>query len=205
MADKLLLEKTVHKKSKITMIVLDLETTGLDRNHSQIINLGAVHLESGDELYLECYPDRSKGLDNAFDDFTTNIHGVTRARWYDRSEYGGHYLGQKQTVDIFIEFCLDQEPTPLLAGKNIGSFDCMIAHRSWDGTFSMKWPLGHRFLEIASLAYGIYGKMLSSHELADLAGEIREQEIHTGISGARHEAAILRKLLELSNWPVINE
>ena len=72
----------------------------------------------------------------------------------------------------------------------------MILHRIYDGTFDMSWALGHRFLDISSLLYLKTGKLLSSREIPKFLGIEPESDLHSGISGARHEYTVLKKVLE---------
>ena len=72
----------------------------------------------------------------------------------------------------------------------------MIMCRALEGNFDFNWNLGHRFFEISTLAYVLTGEM-SANKIADALGIPREDELHTGIGGARQEAAVLRELLDL--------
>ena len=173
------------------MIVVDIETTSLDREHTQIIDIGAVHHETGKELYIECRPDFTMPM--SCNRFSSVVNGVEFEDWLNRSEE--KYASQKDGAVEFVNWCLEHDgEKPVLGGNNIAAFDCMILCRMYDGNFDLNWPLGHRFVDIHSMFYGKFKKSLGSDDIAKYLDVEPEVKPHTGIAGARHESLIFKKL-----------
>lgn len=180
------------------MLIVDIETTSLDRNKAEIINLGAIDVETGDELFIECRPTASQyllhqiGLDS-FDSETTNIHGVDKELWFLRRELNDDsFFNQREAIEILIDFA-DRRNTALLAGWNIGQFDFLILCRVFTGNMNLDWYFGHRCVDLASICYHQFGEFLGSKDIAKKLG-IKPEGIHTGITGARLEYEVWKKL-----------
>lgn len=110
------------------IIIIDIETTGLCRLTSQIVNIGAVHYQSGKEFYVECRPDSTKEYN--FDEKAAEINGTDPEEFADRPAF--QYAEQKEAVDELEQWV--KEVTEgrefIIAGLNISAFDMMVLCRA---------------------------------------------------------------------------
>lgn len=184
------------KKEKMNenIIIVDIETSGLCRLTSQIVNIGAIHAASGDEFYIECAPDKTKDFE--YNEISGQINGVTEKMFMERSKDPRTFVNQKFAVEYLEQICLNWTDSPYLCGQNFAAFDAMIMHRTLYGNFDMTWPLGYHFLDIGTLAYSVFNKPMGSRSIAEALGIEPEQDIHTGISGARQELKVVSLLFD---------
>ena len=178
------------------LIIVDIETSSLCRLTSQMVNIGAVHLDSGEEFFIECLPNMAEY--NGYNPESGKINGVTKEAFLARvDERSGRYVSQEYSVTRLEEFCLDKAEKPYLCGANFSGFDAMILHRTKYGNFDMSWPLGHRFLDIGSLGFSVFGEAMGMVKLCEKLEIAPEDVIHTGIGGARKEAECVKALLSI--------
>ena len=187
-------------KMENRVVVVDIETSGLDKTRCQIVNIGASDLLSDAEFYVECYPDTN--VKYTFEEKAAEINGTDPEEFAERPyDTSGQYLGQKEAVDALERFCMDLcggDEKILLAGQNISSFDAPILCRTQQGNMNLQWAFGYHFLEIGTLGWAATGQM-SAVKIADALQIDREDKLHTGIGGSRHEKIVLTKLLEILN------
>lgn len=168
------------------MIVLDIETTGIDPLRHCMLSLGAVDFDTGDEFYGECqvYPDR------IIDDFALGINGFTREQCTDKNKpYPfGLYVS-------FLMWAAGREP--LLAGQQVGSFDAKflrVIHDTYNGEVIAPWPFGHRTVDLHSVAYSKFRKSMKLDEILVACGLDPEPKPHNALTGAKLEAECFKHL-----------
>jgi len=128
----------------IYMIVIDVETTGLDPNRHAVISLGAIDLENTEHVfYSEC-----RAFEGAeIDEDALIVNGFSKKDILDPSKQDPLIL-----ILGFIEFsklCKDMT----LAGLNVGVFDLafleMTAKRE-----KVNWIFGRHTIDLHTLCYG---------------------------------------------------
>lgn len=175
------------------IITVDIETTGLCRNTSQIVDIGACHLFSKSTFQVECMPDLTKHY--VFEEGASKVNGVDPDEFAFR--VGVNYFEQKESVHHLIDWV--KEVTEgrdfIIAGQNVAAFDMQILCRTITGDFNFNWSLGYRFLDIGSIFFAKYGYVAGSDRIAKELGLDPEQRPHKGLNGATHEAEVLSRLL----------
>ncbi len=127
------------------MIVVDVQTSGLNPRKHSILSIGAVEFEhSGNTFYIECQVDP----DAAVEAKALEVNGFTEEQIVDPS---------KPTLKEALEKWLDWAiaiPERTLAGHNTAFDYAMLeaACRKYD----LGWPFGSRTVDLHSLAYADY-------------------------------------------------
>jgi DNA polymerase III epsilon subunit-like protein len=170
------------------MIVLDIETSGLDPQRHGMLSLGAVDFATGEEFYGEC----SLTPHNLCDDAALAINGFKRE---DISP------GKKQPPDeLYWKFVLwthHLEGDRILAGHNIGHFDILFLERIHNSGWFPKWGFGFRTVDLHSVAYSVLHKSLSHSDICRALGIEPEPKPHNALYGARSERAALMELFRI--------
>ena len=99
------------------MIVLDIETGGLEPRQNPLLSIGAVDYQTGDEFYIECgaHPDLQ------CDDAPLAVNGFTSEQAFDPSKPSG-----REAYALFAEWARGRDN--VLAGQQVGSFDIPFLH-----------------------------------------------------------------------------
>jgi DNA polymerase III epsilon subunit-like protein len=179
------------------MIVVDIETSGVDPRMHSIISIGAVELENPDnEFYGECAVwDGAEILDEALE-----INGFTREDITDPS---------KQTLEILMIGFLDwvrNLPNHTLAGHNLGDFDVPFLKDS-ARRYHLDFFLPKRTIDTHTLTYmhmikkGLVPPVekgrsaINSHFVQSYVG-IKEVPLpHNALTDARWTAEAISRLL----------
>lgn len=173
------------------MIVLDIETTGIDPNRHCMLSLGAVDMETGKTFYGECciYPKCE------VDPRALEINGF---RSEDISPYSKK--GKQWPHELYLSF-LDWTTMfddKLLAGHNIGHLDMPfleLIHAEKINNPDNPWPFGYRTVDLHSVAYTVLGESLSHEKICQRLGLVPEPKPHNALQGALSECAALQILL----------
>jgi len=166
------------------MIIVDTETTGLDPQSHQMLSLGAVDYETGEEFYGECRLLNT----HSWTQKALNLNGFSYEQMID--------IGKQTPQELLIKFIFwSEKREKLIAGHNIGSFDVQFMQAIKIGSTKIQWPFGYRFIDLHSTAYAILGKSLGLEELCDELGIEREVLPHNALNGAKKEAECFKKLL----------
>ena len=170
------------------LILVDIETTGLDRERSGILSIGAVDYNSDKEFYIGTYP----GSDVLIEPAALKLNGL--------------YLNDKATpikdaVQQFIDWSLSIYDKPILGGENVGQFDAIMLCKAFTGDMSLNWIFKHRVVDLHSIVYFLTGKSLSLKLAAEECGMRPEPEIHHALNGAKKAKEVLRYLHSLYNNP----
>ena len=96
------------------MIILDIETTGLDPLKNGIVSIGAVSFDNPNEtFYEECKIDS----DDLIEEEALKINGFTKEQITDKNKQP-----QSELINKFYSW-LEKQDDRILAGHNIGFFD----------------------------------------------------------------------------------
>jgi DNA polymerase III epsilon subunit-like protein len=184
------------------MIILDIETGGLDPRKNALLSIGAVDYEVGDEFYIECRAWSELALDAT----ALAINGFTVAQAMDES---------KPFADVaycqFLRWC--QGRPGLIGGQQVGSFDLRFLRAIHDSALATveegntayvhygkikdigQWPFGHRSVDLHSVAFSKLGKSLSLDGILIAVGLQPEPKPHNALTGARLERDAFKRLL----------
>lgn len=155
------------------MIVIDLETSGVNPEKNSILSLGAVDFENPENrIYIECRP--RDGSD--WDDVAEKVHGISE------SEATRKELSEKELVRKFMEWALPIK-NKTLAGQ--------CTHFDWNFLqaafmrYKLAWIFGHRLIDLHSIAYGLFMQAGHKIPLRDGISDISLDIIlvHLGIPG----------------------
>lgn len=182
------------------MIIVDVETTGVDEVKHAILSVGAVDFDNpSNQFYEEC-----RAWDGAhIDDEGLAINGFKREQVLDQT---------KQTDEELIRHFMDwakgvNEQT--LAGQN-PSFDRDFLHRAAD-RYHLEWPFAFRTIDQHSVCFthmirrGVTPPIINNHTAlnSDLimkyVGIPAEPHPHNALNGAKVAAEALSRLLYGTN------
>ena len=125
------------------MIVIDIETSGVDPTQHGILSIGSVDFETGDEFYGECRLDFGLGWTNE----ALVINGFTVEQILDSSK--------QHSSNLLVDFMEWAKPrSSMLAGQNVGSFDLqflLACHKNHDVV--NKWNFRYHTIDLHSVAY----------------------------------------------------
>lgn len=183
------------------MIIIDVETGGLDPHKHALLSIGAVDYETGDEFYGECrtYKDYPGHEDDLIDDFALKVNGFTLDQCHDVTKQWPHSLYMQ-----FLHWAaIEKKRDLLIGGQQVGSFDILFLKRfandSGHGIVPV-WPFGHRSVDLHSSAYTILGKSLSLDGILTAVGLSAEPRPHNALTGARLERDAFKRLLGTPGW-----
>lgn len=176
------------------MIILDIETTGLDPKRHCMLSLGAVDYDSGLEFYGEC----TAYSDSEIDPKALEINGFTRDQlredYITSNKPPAHFLYWD-----FAQWASRHNPpgTILLAGHNIGHFDILFLEHYHQRFEPEPWLFGYRTLDLHSVAFTVLGKSLSHAGICEALSLPTEPKPHHALHGARSERDAFKRLFEL--------
>lgn len=168
------------------MIIIDLETTGIDPSTHSILSIGAVDFDTGETFYREC----RKDFYAQYTDEALTINGFTLDQINDKTK--------PTSVQIYHDFVKwSKGRSTLLAGHNVGGFDLKFLQKvhSKQRKFS-KFPYQFRTVDLHSLAYQRFGKSLSMSAICKKLGIEPEPDIHNALTGAQKEYECFKLLLK---------
>lgn len=177
------------------MIILDIETGGLDPITNPMLSLGAVDYNTCEEFYGECRASQGTNID----DRALEVNGFTMAQCQD--------VAKDTEADLYAKFlswCVGRET--LLAGQQVGAFDIRFLREIHDKnktvtwSFGGMWPFGHRSVDLHSVAFAQLGKSLSLDGILTAVGLSPEPKPHNALTGARLERDAFKRLLGAPGW-----
>ncbi|MBI1968435.1 3'-5' exonuclease [Candidatus Woesearchaeota archaeon] len=178
------------------MIVVDVETSGLDPQKNSILSIGAVEFHNPkNQFSVECRPfDGAEVSDGAL-----RINGFTTESIFEPS---------KPTLELAIKKFLEWASCCLyktLAGEN-PSFDKEFLQASAE-RYTVEWKLGRRTVDLHSISYAKHlelGKIpLLQNGISELRADAtysfvgipEEPTPHNALNGAKWEAEAFSRLL----------
>ncbi len=172
------------------MIIIDIETSGLNPAKHSMLSLGAVDYDTGEEFYGECRAHYGRELDPA----ALAVNGFTVEQCTDSTKQLPYalYMG-------FLRWAIiDTKREPLLAAQQVGAFDIPFIKaiaNDRDLGIVPTWPFGHRSVDLHSVAYAKLGRSLSLDGILGALGLTSEPKPHNALTGARLECDAFRLLL----------
>lgn len=167
------------------LIIVDIETTGLDRVNCGIVSIGAVDYNSEHKFYIECRPNQSDIIEQK----ALEINGFTYDQIFDPTK-----PSTTQAYKSFEEWALSIYDQPILGGENIGQFDALFLCKASGNGFTLNWPFKHRFVDLHSIFCFATGKSISLQNMAKYFGLDPEPEIHNALNGALKAKEVLQCL-----------
>lgn len=163
------------------LILVDIETSGLDRERCGIMSIGAVDYNSDKEFYLETYP----GSDILIEPAALKLNGL----WLNDK-----LTHIKDAVQQFVNWSLSIYDKPILGGECFNQFDAPFLCKALTGKTTFDWPFRHRFVDIHTIVYFLTGKSLSLKLAAEEFGLEPEPAIHNALNGAKKAKEILYEI-----------
>lgn len=179
-----------------SMIVVDVETTGLSAGRHSIVSIGAVDFSyPANQFYKECKPFDGADIDPA----ALAVNGFTLEHLS-----GPERLPLVNIIQDFLAWGRECHDTTL-AGTNTW-FDRDFLLSSVD-RYHLEWPFGKRIIDLHSVCYSHMvsrgkkvpheaGRMrLSNDKILTYVGLPEEPKPHHGLTGARMESEAFSRLL----------
>lgn len=178
------------------MIVIDIESSGMDPQKSSLLSVGAVDLDNPENrFYEECRVFEGAHIE----DEALKVNGFTKEQATDSQKQTDGEVVEKFLV--WLKTCKEWT----LAGQNT-SFDrdfmMHTAHR-----YHINWPLAHRTIDLHSIAYahmigrGFAIPLKNNHSALNLDAILKytginfERKQHNALEDALLEAEALSRLL----------
>lgn len=166
-------------------IIVDCETTGLHQGKDQIVSIGAVDFETGEEFYGEC----RIYTWNRITETALKINGFAEEQCRDPKKQTPLQLYYK-----FRKWCTDRN-VKLLAGHNIAGFDVLfLKELEYKSKFN-KFPFKYTYIDLHSIAFNFYKESLSHKKICERLGIEPEPTPHNALEGAKSEYRCLSYLL----------
>jgi len=178
------------------MIVLDVETTGLDPMKHSIIEIGALDFSNPqNQFYEKCQIRKGAEIDSK----ALEINGYSESQCQDPNK-----ASLEQILINFINW-LDKIEDKTIAGHNV-DFDISFLKDSIK-RFNIEFNFGFRKVDQHSLIYAHHLKSLKKiplkNNLSNLGGDKimeyvglpTEPKPHSGINGAKFEAEALSRVI----------
>jgi DNA polymerase III epsilon subunit-like protein len=178
------------------MIVIDIETTGIDPAKHGIISIGAVNFDDPNEwFYGEGRPSASVEItDGALD-----VNGFKRE---ELSELPDPIV---VTLSNFFRWCAVQESTPLIIGGHNPGFDksFIFAESERCGLRKSLNPFGYHTIDLHTVAHADYlrkqghwyAKIMPAYHIYRQLGIPDEPKPHYALNGAVWEAEAFSRIL----------
>jgi DNA polymerase III epsilon subunit-like protein len=178
------------------MIIIDVETTGVDEIKHSILSVGAIDFEHPErQFYEECRAWSGAHIDDA----GLAINGFTREGVADQSKQTDEEL-----IKHFIAWAKKSKENTF-AGQN-PSFDRDFLHRAAD-RYHLEWPFAFRTIDQHSVCYthmvkrGVVIPVIHNHsdlnsdKIMEYVGIPVEPHPHNALNGAKVAAEALSRLL----------
>jgi DNA polymerase III epsilon subunit-like protein len=181
------------------MLVVDVESSGVDYEKNSIISVGAIDLSNPtNQLYEECRIWEGAHISEE----ATAIHGVSDAELTDPKRQS-----EADLVHKFITWAM-QLPERTLAGQNV-SFDRDFLRAAAHRAGHTEWPFAHRTIDTHTLCYmhmvkaGLTPPVDPEHHRSALnldavlnyCGIPDEPKPHNALTGAMSHAEVISRLL----------
>jgi DNA polymerase III epsilon subunit-like protein len=128
------------------MIIINIETTGLNFWENAILSIGALCFNSPEEqFYGECRVDEN----DIITEDALKINGFTREEITSKEKQT-----QKELIKKFLEW-FDKQETRILAGHNVGFFDLNFI-KTKAKKYNIPLKIRYRSLDLCSVAQTIY-------------------------------------------------
>ncbi len=168
------------------VLIVDVETTGLDPVRHACIEVGAVLLKE-DLTILEEFSSLVAPWEGA--EVSDDALGVSKISLQE--------LGQARDIAEVIRefhecFCSDNS-TPLLAGWNVW-FDAAFLRKGYQRA-GFVWPFSHRMLDVQSIVL-FFARLHAISQEQVIESYLGEKQRHRALNDARHTAQVFRIFAE---------
>ncbi len=180
------------------MIVVDIETTGVDFEKCGIASIGALDFKNPqNQFYLECRVSK----DAIITEKALEINGFTREQLYDAGK-----PDTRTALSNFFSWASNGIEDRTLAGENIG-FDINFLEAKAQAS-CIPWIFGYRSRDLHTTSIDVHERIhvqvpvkdkvsaLSLNKTLKFAGLPEEPKPHNGLTGARLEAECFSRLLK---------
>lgn len=193
------------------IIVIDLETSGLDPQAGGILQIGAIPLDPGSTEKFERHVRHEWHM--PWDEGAAKVHGLTRGEAGDPRRYTdtvavdelldwlddtalGDLGGRAIIAGVSPRFDRDFLRAVAITGDMVDRFDGIISHRTFDlHTLAAAVFAFTAGIAIGELRNGLDG--LCTDAIYDILGAGPEAKPHVALEGARRERMALLDLLAL--------
>lgn len=187
------------------MIILDIETTGLDEKVHAIIDIGAVDFENPENQFdsrAALYPGADPDI--AIDDNALKYNQWTREQVLDPN------LPSLPEVIEYFDLWASAIREHTIAGQNVANFDIPFLQQAYF-LCGLEWTFGYRSIDQHSLVVGHMisrglkvplkkgVSALNGDAIMAYVGLSPEPFPHLGINGAKWEAEAMSRLLHGKN------
>ncbi len=192
------------------MIIVDVETTGLNPKKHSIVSIGAIDFaNSKNQFYQEC---------RIWDDAEISKEALEINGFSEEEIKSPDKKSLEEVIKDFLKWIMNIEERTL-AGEN-PSFDRDFLKDSME-RYNIDWQLGHRTIDLHSLCYSHYLKHclipplkdkrtnLNTDTILKYTGLPAEPKPHKSLTGAKMEAEAFSRLIfgksllkEFENYPI---
>jgi len=166
------------------LIALDIETTGLDKQNDQVLEIALVVLDRATFEEIECFETVVRPQASLADIgyFVRDMH--TRSGLFAEIEFGTG-LSLRDALDR-VRDITSQYPQSLLLGRNVGSFDRAFLETKRPGVLD---ALHYRCLDLSALL--LFWKI---YDPTKLDGLPKPADTHRAMADVRGDIALLRAI-----------
>lgn len=163
------------------LIIIDLETTGLNPERHEIIEIGAVKPHTGEVFEVKVHPMRIKDAEQK----ALEINGYKKEEW----EEAFLLPNALKLLSIFVG-----NTRPYMMAYNV-SFDRSFLEKAYKDC-NLAYPFHYHHLDLLTLAWAKLpaGSSLSLKNAALSLGLTPEESIHRALGGARCANSLLASL-----------
>ncbi|MBS3075334.1 3'-5' exonuclease [Candidatus Pacearchaeota archaeon] len=180
------------------MIILDIETTGLNPSVNGLLSIGALCFDNPEkQFYEECRIDDS----DIITEEALMINGFSREQIFDQRKQT-----QDELIKRFFEW-VDEQEIRILAGHNVGFFDLNFIKTKAD-KYNINVRIQYRSIDLCSVAQLIYFKInnkflfddykenaMSLGEVLKFCGLKDERKFHNALEDVKLAAECFSRLI----------
>lgn len=168
----------------MNLIIIDCETTGLDPQKHEIIEIGAIRVSTSETFEVKIYPLRIKEADPI----------ALRINGYDKEGWKEAYM-PSNALKLLSEFA---GKDAYMMAYNV-SFDRAFLEKAYKD-YNLPYPFHYHHLDLLTLAWEHLppGSPLSLKNVAGAFGVPSELPIHRALGGAQCAYQVLKKIMENS-------
>lgn len=163
------------------MIIIDLETTGLDPFKHEIIEIGAIDVDTGETFEVKVHPIRIKEAEPE----------AMRVNGFDAEEWANEAFMLTNALYLLNQFVGNGRPAVM--GYNV-SFDRAFLERAYVESH-MKYPFHYLHLDLMTLAWYRFRKTLSLKNVCEALDIEPEANVHRALAGAKCAYEVYKKLI----------
>ena len=190
-------EELVDITSGPIFAIVDVETTGLDPNYNEIIDIGLILIDQAIEEKGRFYTKVNPSFPNRINPVAKEINGYDQLRWKKENA-----LSEEVTVIKLTDFLQNYEKKPIFIAFNSWFDESFVRKLFSDYGQQFDDWFDYRVLDIPSMAlacgYFPQGSEFNTHlaEILKIEPETNDPLMHTGESGVNFNYAILKSLKE---------